>query len=375
MRKELEKKGKSLLIEIFRLLIRNKPMPGKIELPSVKKILVIRQDSRIGNLVLVTPLLISLRKNFPQAQISLLTSEVSSELFTGSKLADELLVLEKKRYIRNPFAFISNIFKLRKEKFDLALDCSDEHHLSFGSGMWIYLSGAKYRIGHKRDKSDLFLNIEVPPVNYIRHSVDMNLDLLRFLIPEVPKELPFLEVKKEEEEYIENYLGKMGIGPEDFLVGVNLGGTGKKRWGFENFSELGNRLKKDKLKVIYIWGPEERNWIRNLNNTEVLPEILTLPKLSAFLKRCNLFISSDSGIMHLATAVRTPTLAIFIHSDPRKFGPKGDKDGFIFSMDGKVGLEEVWREAQRMIEQNVTSSNKCGTKETPPDPLSKREGD
>jgi ADP-heptose:LPS heptosyltransferase len=362
MRKELEKKGKSFLIEILRFFLKNRPISDRVDLSSIKKILVIRQDDRIGNPVLVTPLLIALRKNFPQAKISFLASEVSAELFSGSKLADELLVLEKKRYIRNPFAFISNVFKLRRKKFDLAFDCSDENTLSLSHGMWIYLSGAKYRIGHKRDRSDLFLNIEVPPVDYTRHAVDMHLDLLRFLIPGIPGELPFLEVRREEEEYIKDYLEKTGVNSEDFLVGINLGGTGEKRWGFENFIELGNRLKSENVKVVYIWGPQEKNWVKNLNNTEVLTEILPLPKLSALLKRCNLFVSSDSGIMHLATAVGTPTLGIFIHSDPRKFGPKGKKDRIIFSMDGKVGVEEVWREAQRMVEQNVTSRNKCGTK-------------
>ena len=351
MRKELEKKGKSFLIEILRFFLKNRPVSDKVDLSSIKKILVVRQDDRIGNLILITSLLISLKKNFPQAKISFLASEVASELFSGSKSVDELLVLEKKRYIRNPLAFISNIFKLRKKRFDLTFDCSDENHLSLGHGMWIYLSGAKYRIGHKRDRSDLFLNIEVPSVDYTRHATDMHLDLLRFLIPEISEELPFLEVKREEEKYIKNYLEKMGINFKDFLVGINLGGTGEKRWGLENFIELGNKLKRENVKVIYIWGPQEKNWTKNLNNTEVLKEILPLPKLSALLKRCNLFVSSDSGIMHLATAVGTPTLAIFIHSDPRKFGPKGKGNRIISPKDGKVGLSEVLEEAEKMIEE------------------------
>ncbi len=351
MRKELEKKGKLFLIEILRLFLKNRPIFDRVDLSSIKKILVIRQDDRIGNPILVTPLLIALRKNFPQAKISFLASEVSAELFSGSKLADELLVLEKKRYIRNPLAFLLNIVRLRKKRFDLAFDCSDENTLSFGHGMWIYLSGAKYRIGHKRDRSDLFLNIEVPPADYTRHATEMHLDLLRFLVPERSEELPFLEVKREEEKYIEDYLEKMGINSEDFLVGINLGGTGKKKWGLENFIALGNRLKRENVKVIYTWGPQEKNWIKNMNNAEVLKEILPLPKLSALLKRCNLFISSDSGIMHLSTAVGTPTLAIFIHSDPQKFGPKGKGNRIISPKDGKVGLSEILEEAEKMIEE------------------------
>ncbi|MDP3024601.1 MAG: glycosyltransferase family 9 protein [candidate division Zixibacteria bacterium] len=352
MRKELEKKGKSFLIQVLRLLLRNKPVQDKVDLSAVKKILVIRQDNRIGNLVLTAPLLLALRKSFPRAKLSFLSSSVSAEVFSGSKLIDELLVLEKKRYIRNPFAFISQIFSLRRKGFDLAFDCSDENHLSFGHGMWIYLSRAKYRVGHKREKSDLFLNIEVPPVNHTRHATDMHLDLLRFLMPGVSEELPFLDVKREEEEYIRNYLEKMSIGDEDVLVGINLGGTGEKRWDLENFIELGKGLKeKEKVKVVYIWGPQEKDLVKDFKVSGVLTEIFPLPKLSALLKRCDLFITSDSGIMHLSNAVGTTTLAIFIHSDSQKYGPKGEKHRVITSQDGKVKSGEVLEEALKMIRE------------------------
>jgi len=291
-----------------------------------------------------------LRDNFPQAKISFLISDVSAELFSGSKFLDELLVLKKKKYIRNPLAFILNIIKLRRKNFDLAFDCSDENHFSFGHGMWIYLTGAKYRVGHKRDKSDLFLNIEVPSANHIRHATDMHLDLLRNLIPLNSTGLPFFEVKREEEKYMRDYLVKMGIRDDDFLLGINLGGTGEKRWETENLIELGNRLKeKEELKVVYIWGPEEKNLVEGKKIFGALREILPLPKLSALLKRCNLFISSDSGIMHLSTAVGTPTLAIFTQSDPKKYGPKGKNDRVISALNGSVELSEVLKETQKMV--------------------------
>jgi heptosyltransferase-2 len=352
MRKSLEKKGKSFVIQVLKLLLRNKPVRDKVDLSSVKKILVIRQDDRIGNLILTIPLLLALRKTFPKARLSFLSSSTSAEVFSGSKLMDELLVLDKKRYIRNPLAFISRILSLRRNSFDLAFDCSDENHFSLGHGMWLYLSGAKYRVGHKREKSDLFLNLEVPQVNHPRHATDMHLDLLRFLIQGVSDELPFLEVKAEEGKYIKNYLEKMEITQDDFLVGINLGGTGEKRWEIENFIELGKRLKeRENAKMIYIWGPEERELAKSLEVSGILSEILPLPKLAALLQRCNLFISSDSGIMHLSTAVGTATLAIFIHSDPVKFSPKGNKNKIISKIGGTVELEEVWEEVCKMVKE------------------------
>jgi ADP-heptose:LPS heptosyltransferase len=144
----------------------------------------------------------------------------------------------------------------------------------------------------------------------------------------------------------------MSIRDENVLVGINLGGTGEKRWDLVNFIELGNRLKeKEKVKVIYIWGPQEKDLVKNLEIHGVLTEIFPLPRLSALLKRCNLFITSDSGIMHLSNAVGTPTLAIFIHSDSQKFGPKGKGDRVISALNGKLEMEKVLKEAEKMIRE------------------------
>ncbi|MDH4222923.1 MAG: glycosyltransferase family 9 protein [candidate division Zixibacteria bacterium] len=364
MRKKLERKGKNFLIKVLKLFLRNKPVKGEIKFSSIKRILVIRQDNRIGNLILTTPLLLALREKFPGVKISYLVSEASVELFSNSRLMDELMVLEKKRYIRNPLAFVHTIIRLRRRKIDLAFDCSDESELSLSHGMWIYLSGARYRIGYKRESSDLFLNVEIPQAKKNRHAINMHLDLLRAISPLKSVPLPFLEVNKEEEVNIDFYLEKMGIIKGDFLIGINLGGTGRKRWAAENFIDLGDELrKKANAKLIYIWGPNERNLVENLRIPGLLKEVLPLPRLSALLKRCDLFISSDSGIMHLSTAVRTPTLAIFFNSEPRKYGPTGKLDSIIYSPDGMVELKEVLKKAEDMID--VLSKNRQVKVNTP----------
>jgi ADP-heptose:LPS heptosyltransferase len=75
--------------------------------------------------------------------------------------------------------------------------------------------------------------------------------------------------------------------------------------------------------------------------------------LSALIQRCQLFISSDTGAMHLSCAVGTPTLAIFLDSDPVKYGPRGEKHRLIIAEDGNVSFDDLKMRIIDMMAENV----------------------
>jgi heptosyltransferase III len=344
--KEIEKQIKGLFLKLLRLFLKNSPLKKEeVHLSLIKKILVVRQDERIGNLVLLTPFLMALRKAFPQAQITFLASKTFHTLFSDSDLVEEILVLHKKMFIFNPLSLFLFIRKLRSQRFDLAFDLSDEDWISVNNTMYTYLSKALYRVGHKREHSDLFLNLEVPkPRDTQRHAVEMHLDLLRFLIGEVESNSPTINALPQSKKIIQDYLSKRNVSSDDFLVGINLGGRGKKRWGKNNFLKLADWVKKEyDCKIIFIWGPEEKQLVRgfSLRKDEILSDIFPVPVLAALIERCQLFISSDTGAMHLSCAVGIPTLAIFLDSDAVKYGPRGEKHRSIIAKGGNVSFDDL----------------------------------
>lgn len=356
--KEIEKQGKGLFLKILRLFLKNKPLKKEeVDLSLIKKILVVRQDERIGNLVLLTPFLQTLRKAFPQAQISFLTSKTFHTLFSDSNLADEILVIQKRKFIFNLLALFFFIRKLKSQRFDLAFDLSDEDWVSVNNSMYTYLSKALYRVGHKRKNSDLFLNLEVPkPINTQRHAVEMHLDSLRFLIGEVESRNPKINVLPQNKKIIQDYLAKRNVSSDDFLVGINLGGRGRKKWDKNNFLKLADWIKDNyDCKIIFIWGPEEKELVKDFTSKKdmILSDIFPLPTLSALIQRCQLFISSDTGAMHLSCAVGTPTLAIFLDSDPVKYGPRGEKHRLIIAEDGNVSFDDLKMRIIDMMAENV----------------------
>ena len=356
--KKIEKSFKSYLPAILGLFLRkSKEKLDEIDLSNVKKVLVVRQDDRIGNLILTTPFLSALKRFCPQASISYLVSSKFHTLLSDSNLVDKILIYEKKRYIRNPFSLLSLILSLRKEKFDLAFDLSDENEFSLNNSFITYLSRARYRIGHKKQNSDLFLNVQVPIPENPRHIIDMHLDLLRSLGKAFETFELNLDVSKKSINLINEYLESKKVSDSDTLVGINLGARGKKRWELHNFIQLAGWLKDElDLKIIFIHGSEERKLIRELRKLHqekfLIADIFPLHLLPALLERCDLMISGDSGAMHLSVSVGTPTLAIFLDSDPLKYGPRGEKHQIVLPEKGEVSLQRVKDKILYMIKNS-----------------------
>lgn len=357
--KQIELTGKKLLLLILGFFLKKEELrPEDVNLSSIRKILVIRQDDRIGNLILTTPLLSALRRFFPQAHISYLASKTFHTLFCNSNLIDQIFVAKKRQYIFHPLSLLFFIGKIRKQKFDLAFDASDENNFSLNNSFLAYLSGARYRMGYKKPYSNLFLNVEAPSLPLQRHASEMHLDLLRFLVGNFEGQDLKIEIDPKNRFSIQEYLRKKGILHNDFLIGINVGGRGKKRWDRENFTRLADWITDNfDFKVIIIWGPEEKKLVKEITlkkeNKQILSDLFPLPVLAALIERCNFFISGDTGAMHLSTAVGTPTLALFLDSDCIKFGPRGETHKIICSSNGKISMDEVKKAIEEMMGSKV----------------------
>jgi heptosyltransferase-3 len=354
--KSIELKGKELLFRVLKLFLKSageeSVEPEDVDLRRIKRILVVRQDDRIGNLILTTPLLSALRRAFPRAEIWYLASKTFHTLFSRSNLVDRILVARKRLYIFNPLALLLFIGKIRRQRFDLAIDASDENNFSLNNSFLVLLSGAPYRIGYEKPRSSLFLNLEVPPSQTRRHASETYLALLRYLVRDVQSNGLKVDVDPKRAAAAEAYLKDKGVKSGDLLVGMHIGGRLRKRWPPENFRELADWLTTTfGAKVIVFWGPEEKAAIRRFgrsNTHQIISDLVGLPMLAALIRKCSLFISPDTGAMHLSVAVGTPTLALFLDSDEVKFGPRGDKHRILSAANGKLSAEQVEETLQEM---------------------------
>ena len=142
-----EKIGKNTLARLFSLFLRTVPLtPVQFEAETIERLLVIRQQNQMGDMLCAVPALRGLRKRFPGARISLVAAAINSEVMRGNPWIDEVLVYDKRRQMRNPFHLPVFIAGLRRRRFDAALVLNTVS-FSVTSMMLSAASGARLRIG------------------------------------------------------------------------------------------------------------------------------------------------------------------------------------------------------------------------------------
>lgn len=349
--KKVEKLGKNLLIGLVGLFIKKERIDkDKLDFSRFKKIFLVRQDKRLGNLILTLPLVSALRKRFPQSQISYLADDSYGELLGMCSDLNEVFLIKKKSWW-NPLGFWSFIRKIKKSNFDLTLDLSDENNFSLSNAFLTYMSQAPVRVGYQKPQNQGFLNLEVPIIHKERQVVDRHVDLLRNLVGDFPTPGFNMKVDSQNKNWAKNYLSEKNISATKVLIGIHIGGRGKKRWGIENFAGLVTWLAKENYQSIIFWGEKEKKVLAGLlkltKNKIVVSDLLPITKLAAVIERCKLFISSDTGPMHLAVALKVPTVSIFIDSDAKKYGPQGDRHKVVT---GNVSVEQVKIAVKKILE-------------------------
>ena len=290
-----------------------------------KRILVIMLGG-IGNMIMLSPCLKALRENFKNAYVGLLLQpDGAKELIKKSKFYDEIILRG---------SMIKTILKLRKKKFDTVIVSTGTEPIK--AGFLSLVIGAKYRIGEDINKKGLFYNIKVP-FNGKINEVEGNIKIFEKLGIEVKNKELYVGIEKEDEIFTEKFFRENNLKE---VVGIHPGSgylQEFKRWPITKFAELSNRItKKFGFKVIVFGADFERKLGDELERTmEEKPINLigktTLGQAAAIIKRCKVFVSNDSGLMHIAAAVKTPIVAIFGPTDPERYGPNCEKKVIIKS--------------------------------------------
>lgn len=345
--KALEKGGKRVALAFLGALLRSRPLALKdIAVRRLERILVVRQDERLGNLILITPFLEALGKILPQAQVAVLVSRRFADVLRGNPDVDEIIAFDKRKVLRNPLRFLVFLRKVRKKAFNLAIDCGPVDGLSLNNALMTYLSRAPVRLGHLRGESQLFLNLLAPRKSETRSEIDYHLDLLRFSFGSAPRGRVKIYLSPQERQRARRQRGDWGLGKDDILVGMHVGGRGQKRWPVERFAQLAQRLIQDHgVKVILFWGPRERQVIRQFEEKPCqglfIAPPLEIRELASHLEGCAVFISGDTGPMHLALAVSTPTIAIFRVPNFQRYGEQGLGNRIVYRPEGDVPVTDV----------------------------------
>jgi len=299
--------------------------------------------------VMTTPALVRLREKFPDAHIALLTPEKLRELWLNHPAVNETI----------SFATGENIFstskKLRAGKFDLALVLPNSPR----SAMEVYLAGIPQRIGYARPLRNFFLTQAVTPragaakmhkrsdseirrlisqkpeaggrkpeIRYSAHQIFEYLHLAAALGANPEPLAPQLFVAPEEIEAAKKKFGLDKISNPVF--GMNPGAEygPAKRWPIERFIATAKEIQQRTHCTWILFGGPNDAELGNQIQSAVGPAAslnlagkTSLRELMCLIKLCRVFLTNDTGPMHIAAALGVPVAAIFGSTSPELTGP------------------------------------------------------
>ncbi len=280
-------------------------------LPEARRVLVM-QTSFLGDSLLTLPLLRRIKEILPRARVSVLALPRNAEVFRGSPWADEVLVDDKRGANAGPLGLWRAARDLRARGFDLAVI----PHRSLRSALAARLAGIPRRLGFSTS-AGRFLLTDVAPFSWLTHDLERNLALTRALggsAAPAPDEARYVTPPPAPES-LRKTLAQAGVAEGDRLVGVHPGAAwATKRWLPERFSELCRRLAADGFKPVIVGGPDDAGLgaeIARAGGAADLTGRTDLGELSALMGLLSLFVTNDSGPMHLAAAAGVPVVAVF----------------------------------------------------------------
>lgn len=315
----------------------------KASLPEdLKKILVVKFLG-FGSIIMTTPLMAELKKNYPEAKIHFLTFSDNVPICESISLIDKVFYLEKKSLSRFALSLIKTLYQLRRQNYDLLFN------LEFFSNFSLLvssLSKSKMALcfGGRHEFRKVLCQRIISYENEA-HIIDKFCNFLKFLDIDLStdtKQLVGLEEDSEARESILDLLGKRKVDVnKDFLVVVNVNAgemSSIRKWPLEYYQRvISFLLSKEKIKIMLIGGKEDVSYVSSLermfpsegDKVINIAGQISLKELISLMKVSHLYLGNDSGPLHVAEACGLPSVSFFGPESPKVYS-HSDKKNYNF---------------------------------------------
>lgn len=321
---------------------------GALSASDIHRILICRPNHRLGNLLLLTPLVTEIQRLFPNADIDIvLAGEHVAELFLAFPNVRHIYNLSR-RMIRHPIALVRTAARIRRTRYDLAIDPCEA---SQSSRFLVAIARPKHVIAAPRARlatGSMSARMERAPAHIAQWPVYMLREAVTSRTPDREYPVPDIRLSEQERQCarvrLDQLVGGDGESGVRRIIGVFVEATGAKACGKEWWQR-------------FLGAVEARHPDAAL--VEIVPADgrprLALPcfgsrsprEVAAVIANMTCFVSADCGVMHLASAAGVPTIGLFKASDARKYTPYGNASQAL-DINGK-SPEEVAQAASALI--------------------------
>jgi heptosyltransferase I len=334
-----KKLASNIVYSIFKLFLSVEEKPErKINPP--KKILVVRQHNQLGDLLAGVSLFRALKETYPDSHISLVVSPLNYPGVIKNKYLDTIYIFDKKKLI-NP-VYIYRTFKFFREGYDLAI-VPVVVSISFTSNLLARLSKSKIRIGanslNGNPNLSSFLFDRRIDIDWRKHPdsnvSERSLDIVRPFDINTNNYRSEISFNGADTNAAKKFIDEFSDKNKKLLIGLHVGaGKPTNRWSLDKYSVLVKKIESNFTSNFYLTGgwaeKEELNYISkncDINFGKFINR--PIPHIAALISMSDLFISNDTGIMHVAGTTDTPQITIFGPTNPFNWAPIGLNKYFI----------------------------------------------
>lgn len=304
---------------------------------AAKRILIFNVNW-LGDVLFSTAAIRNIRRNYPDSYVACIVPSRCYPVLKGNPYLDEVIIFDEDDRHKGMFAKLNFVSLLKNKGFDTVFLL----HRSFSRALICRLAGIKERIGHYTKKRAFLLTKKiVPPKKDSLHRIDYYLDVIEKAGLRVEDRYLDFIFSPEDQKVVDGFFIKNAVGRDDFLVALNPGGNWlPKRWPKEYWAQLADKLIGElKAKVVITGSVSDlalANQIKDRMKEKPLVTcgVFNIKQLAALAKITDLFITADTGPLHIANAVGAKKIiALFGPTTKEITGPYPEANVVILQKD------------------------------------------
>ncbi len=322
---------------------------------SPKKFLIVRQHNQLGDLLAGVSIFRAIKETYPGSHLTLIVSTFNYPGLIKNKYIDRLFIFDKKK-IYNPFYF-KKFIKILREPYDVVI-VPVVVSISFTSNLIARISNSKIRIGPKyldgkKNESEFFFDRRVIldwRMHPDSHVSERSLDIVRpfgINTTNYRSEITFdVEDLKQADDFISSFKDR----GDEYIIGLHVGAAKiPNRWSAIKYSVIISKLNDNYPAKFYLTGSSADKEVIGFIKRAVPFPIYSfinkkIPEVAALISQSDLFISNDTGIMHVAGTTGTPQISVFGPTNPFNWAPIGANKYFIRKSDliDDISVDDVF---------------------------------
>jgi len=322
---KLRRTFRTYIYKVISFVIKADEIKDILDKNQIKSIVIVRPNYRIGNIIFLTPLINEIQKAMPEAKIDLVVGmKLAGDILKELPNVDKVINIPRELLV-HPLELVAFIKSARTKEYDLAINISSG---SLSSQIVTMLVNAKYKASFKSEQNVTKLTHAVTKEGIYRHSGHQTLELLKLFDIPLPSKETLLDIKLTSKELdtakkeLDTLLNDASIDKPSKVIALFRNARFDKKipdeWWNEWFVELKKRDKN--IVVVDILSPD----ILTKLNDEVLEySNKNLRALGAFFRVCDMYVSADTGPLHLASASNAKVLALFNKTNAQVYGTLG----------------------------------------------------